>query len=56
MLSNLKLLVLEEPDPSISELLFTVRIRRSLGSACYQRATKFVNAIIRVLTNKQNVS
>lgn len=53
MLSNLKLLVLEEPDPSISELLFTVRIKRSLGSVCYH---KFVNAIIRVLTNKQNVS
>lgn len=50
MLNNLKLLVLEEPDPFISELLFTVSLQNPSFFLSY---LKFVNAIIRVLTNKQ---
>lgn len=45
MLSKVKLLILEEPDPSCSELVFTGGMIRSLGSICYPRATKFVNAM-----------
>lgn len=42
---------------SLSQLsLFVLYWKRSLTSVCSSRATRFVNAIIRVFTNKQNAS